>query len=127
MIPMTEQSAAAYFLLSEALWCERSSQLQEDPTVTEEALIAEDVKADIYQEEGGCHRARWGREAQSVTYLFIPRKQNMGSIKRVRLAPKKGVHIIALYEVEPKQLINFSRINKLQFPQLASLLTKLHH
>lgn len=127
MIPITELSAAAYFLLCEALWCERSSQLQEDPTVTEEALIAEDVKADIYQEEGGCHRARWGREARSFTYLFIPRKQNMGSIKRVRLAAKKGVHIIALSEAEQKQLINFSRINKWPFPQLPSLLTKLQH
>lgn len=53
MMSITEQSVAANFLLCGALWRERSSQLQEDPAVTEEALIAEDVKADIYQEEGG--------------------------------------------------------------------------
>lgn len=32
---------------------ERISQSQVDPAGTEEALMAEDVKADIYQDEGG--------------------------------------------------------------------------
>lgn len=38
----------------EAARCERgNSQVWLDPTATEEALIAEDVKADICEEEGG--------------------------------------------------------------------------
>lgn len=43
-----------FFFLGEAARCERrSSQVWLDPTATEEALIAEDVKADICEEEGG--------------------------------------------------------------------------